>query len=70
MNSLYDNNVFNKVLKKYPEIVSPVFSTKEPKHGIFHHILTKGPPVCSKARRLPPEKLIIAKKEFKKMEDL
>ena len=34
------------------------------KHGVTHHILTKGQPIFSKARRLFPEKFEIAKKEI------
>lgn len=35
-----------------------------------HHIITKGPPVHHKSRRLAPDKLEAAKKEFTKMQDL
>ena len=41
-----------------------------PKHGVELHIPTKAPPVHSRARRLPPDKLRIAKEEFRKLEDL
>lgn len=33
-------------------------------HNVEHEILTKGPPVFAKARRLSPEKLACAKAEF------
>ena len=33
-------------------------------------IQTEGPPVHARARRLPPDKLVIAKEEFRKMEDM
>lgn len=35
-----------------------------------HHILTRGPPVHSKARQLPPDKLAAAKQEFRLMTEL
>ena len=37
------------------------------KHGIYHHIKTVGPPAHQKFRRLPPEKLKIAKEYFAEM---
>ena len=40
------------------------------KHGIEHFISTRGPPVYARARRLSPEKLLIAKTEFQKMESM
>jgi hypothetical protein len=41
----------------------------EPTHGVEHHIHTGShPPVFAKARRLDPQKLEIAKAEFKKLE--
>lgn len=35
-----------------------------------HHIITHGPPIHHKSRRLAPDKLEIARKEFMKMQDL
>jgi len=44
---------------------------RETKHRTVHHIeTTPGPPVACKPRRLAPEKLAIAKREFQKMLDL
>jgi hypothetical protein len=41
----------------------------EPTHSVEHHIHTSShPPVFSKVRRLDPQKLEIAKAEFKKLE--
>jgi hypothetical protein len=40
-----------------------------PNHGVEHHIHTGShPPVFAKSRRLDPEKLQIAKAEFKRLE--
>ena len=39
-------------------------------HNIQLHIPTTGPPVYAKARRLAPDKLLVAKKEFELMEKL
>ena len=37
------------------------------KHNVTHCIITKGPPIASKVRRLSPDKLKIAKAEFEYM---
>ncbi|KAK3760806.1 hypothetical protein RRG08_034108 [Elysia crispata] len=40
------------------------------KHGVQHHVCTTGPPVHSRARRLAPDRLAVAKKEFLEMEQM
>ena len=37
------------------------------KHGITHKIVTKGHPVFARPRRLAPDKLVTAKREFDEM---
>ena len=65
------SNHFDKVISNFPELLVPRFkSTDKNKHGVEHFILTEGPPVYSRARRLDPEKLAVAKAEFAKMEDM
>ncbi|GBM71787.1 hypothetical protein AVEN_79440-1 [Araneus ventricosus] len=58
-----------KLLLKFSDITMP--SQSKPavhvKHNTEHHIETRGPPVFSKARRLDPEKLQAAKREFQCM---
>ncbi len=50
---------------------SPRFkSTDTNKHGVEHHIITEGPPLHARARRLDAEKRSVAKSEFSKMEQL
>lgn len=56
--------------QRFPDLLKPTFALSSPAHAVRHHIPTKGPPVHSKARRLPPDKLLIAKKEFMEMERL
>lgn len=63
-------NKFRKVLADFPELLQPTFSSAEVKHGVSHHIPTSGPPVYARARRLAPEKLSLAKSEFRKMEEM
>ena len=61
---------FAKLLAQFPEITTPSFHNPTPKHGVELFIPTKGPPVHARARRLPPDKLQIAKEKFRKMEEM
>lgn len=63
------DNQFLKLLDEYPEILRPVFSGAVI-HDTEHFIETKGPPVFSRPRRLPPDKLETARKEFRDMEKM
>lgn len=51
------------LLKEYIDITKTL-PRKVDAHQIQHHILTRGPPIAERARRLPPEKFKIAKAEF------
>ena len=62
------SNKFRKILNLYPEILQPTFSSSKVSHGVVHYIPTKGHPVHSRVRRLPPDKLEIARREFEEME--
>ena len=64
------NNPYDCLLAEFPGITTPNFKCSITKHGSEHFIGTRGPPVYARARRLPPEKLTIAKEEFKKMESM
>jgi len=64
------NNEYAKLLAEFPGITTPTFGTPTTKHGVEHHIPTEGPPVHARARRLPPDKLALAKAEFRKKEEL
>ncbi|XP_059224057.1 uncharacterized protein LOC131997313 [Stomoxys calcitrans] len=57
---------FHQLFREYPEIImhNENFSSE---HGIYHHIVTHGPPVSCRSRRLDPEKLKAAKEEFQYM---
>jgi cleavage and polyadenylation specificity factor subunit 1 len=61
-------NSFSRLLYDFPDILVPRFDSPVNKHGVEHHIVTNGPPVHARARRLDSEKLSIAKEEFSKME--
>ena len=64
------NDPYYSLLDKYPDITTPSFTLKDPQHGVRHHIPTSGNPVQSRARRLDPEKLAVAKAELEKLVDL
>ena len=68
-NVAHDNN-FSALLTEFPDILTPTFSNPTAKHGVVHYIPTEGPPIHSRARRLPPEKLAIARDEFRTMEEM
>jgi hypothetical protein len=57
------------LLQKYPSILRNWDVKPTPTHRDEHHIHTAShPPVFAKSRRLDPEKLEIAKVEFKRLE--
>ena len=60
-------NPFYKLLDSHPKILTPSFTTKQPDHGVKHHIPTEGPPCQSRPRRLAPDRLAIAKEEIEKL---
>ena len=68
-NVAHDNN-FSALLTEFPDILTPTFSNPTARHGVVHYIPTDGPPIHSRARRLPPEKLAIARDEFRTMEEM
>ncbi|GFX98955.1 transposon Tf2-6 polyprotein [Trichonephila clavipes] len=61
------NNVYGKLLLKYPELTKLPDINQPVKHNTMHFINTKGPPVAAKPRRLAPDRLKIAKAEFQHM---
>ncbi|KYN36617.1 hypothetical protein ALC56_09022 [Trachymyrmex septentrionalis] len=57
-------STYHHILADYSRITKKPQLPANRAHGIFHHIQTKGLPVASRSRRLPPDKLRIAKAEF------
>ena len=64
------NDPYYQLLDNYPSLSDPSFKAKEVSHGIKHYIPTACNPIQSKARKLAPDKLEIAKQEFEKLEKL
>lgn len=61
---------FAALLAEFPGITNPCIGETPLKHDVTHHIITTGPPVSGRTRRLAPERLKIARKEFQHMLDL
>ncbi|KAG8175585.1 hypothetical protein JTE90_018878 [Oedothorax gibbosus] len=63
---LAQDSKYKDLLSEFPEIIK-VSNPVKINHQVDHHIETTGPPVFSRARRLTPETLAIAKQEFQYM---
>ena len=61
------HNEYTKLLGQFPELTRPTTKDETVKHGITHKIVTKGHPVFARPRRLAPDKLVTAKREFDDM---
>ncbi|XP_064483081.1 uncharacterized protein LOC135395921 [Ornithodoros turicata] len=53
--------------KGYPALSRPPDWTKPAQHEVVHHVITQGPQVHFRPRRLAPEKYKVAKAEFDHM---
>ena len=65
------NSAYSPIIQKHAAVFKPELRQTPgtaPKHDVYHHIKTTGPPVHSKFRRLSPEKSYIAKNAFAEME--
>lgn len=59
---------FHELLREFPEITRPEGAPQQVKHNTKHYIITSpGPPVAQKPRRLAPDRLRAAKREFNAM---
>ena len=61
------HNDYTKLLGQFAELTRPTTKGETVKHGITHKIVTKGHPVFARPRRLAPDKLVTAKREFDDM---
>jgi len=59
---------YRKLLRSFPSVCAVDLRSHRPLHGVEHSIETTGRPIFAKARRLDPEKLAIAEKEFRELE--
>ena len=64
-------NDYQSLLSEFPEITKiHNFDDCSLRHDVAHHIVTTGPPVSCRARRLSPERLKVARQEFEHMLEL
>ena len=54
-------SAYLQLINSFPGLIHPSKILPECKHSVVHHLLTKGPAVFSRPRRLPPDKLKAAK---------
>jgi hypothetical protein len=68
INIVVGETKYDCLLRKFPEITRPYGAPKDIRHSTKHYIqTTPGPQVACKPRRLAPDKLNAAKKEFEAM---
>lgn len=58
------HSTYTNIIQEFPLLLSTDTNTNIHDLGIRHTIQTTGPPVFAKPRRMPPERLEAAKKEF------
>ncbi|GFV73395.1 retrovirus-related Pol polyprotein from transposon 297 [Trichonephila clavipes] len=58
------NISFKSILSEYPDLSNPSLISKSASHGTVHHIITTGPPVTARPRRLHPKLYDAVKVEF------
>lgn len=59
---------YQQLLREYPDLTRPAGRPRNIKHNTVHHLhTTAGPPVYGRPRRLDPDRLKIAKREFEEM---
>ena len=61
------DHAFSNILAAFPDLLSTIQGVGPIVGDVQHHILTSGPPVSERARRLSPEKLAAAKAIFRQM---
>ena len=62
-------SLFETLAADYQEVFQSSINTRNIKHAIEHHIVTNGPPVKAKVRRLSPEKLAFVEQEIEQLLD-
>ena len=65
------DTVYHSILNEFPTLTQlPVINNHPVSHDVTHRITTTGQPVHARPRRLPPERLRIARQEFDHMRQL
>ena len=61
---IHAKNEYATLLQEFPSFTESLLQWPTTPRVVFHHIETTGPPVYARPRRLPPDKLLVAKAEF------
>ncbi|XP_011883054.1 PREDICTED: uncharacterized protein LOC105570434 [Vollenhovia emeryi] len=64
------DNKFADILSGFPEVTGRGQVLSPAACAVEHHIVTNGPPVAERPRRLPPDRLKAAKAEIKRLSEL
>lgn len=62
-----NSNPYHKLLAEFPALTQVTTPDTPVLHNVTHHIETTGPPVSARPRRLAPDRLRVAKREFEHM---
>ena len=65
--SLHRPTRYEALLQEFPLLTSQQSAPSRGQHGVRHAIVTSGPPCFARPRRLPPERLQAARREFDAM---
>ncbi len=60
---------YTDLIVEFPEVVDASKRLPAVTHDVVHHIVTTGPPIAAKFRKLDGEKLAAAKAEFKQLQE-
>jgi hypothetical protein len=63
----HHDNCYLNLLSEFPELTQVCSPDTPVRHEVTHHIMTSGPPISARPRRLAPERLHIARQEFEHM---
>ena len=64
------SNKFLKILEYFPDLLQPTISLSTVLHSEQNYVTPSGPPTHARVRRLSPDKLNVAKREFEEMEQM
>ena len=64
------DTTYRALLSEFPSVTAKATTPTPVRHSVTHHIITTGPPRVSRPRRLAPERLAIARREFEKLHQL
>lgn len=67
ISTINENDPYAKLLREFIDTTRPTPTNDRKQTQVTHHIVTKGQPVFERFRRLPPDKLAVAKAEFQQL---